>query len=106
MLACQHKSRESRLTSQRIKCASTYAEEQRLEGNGPFTATALWLRVDASLTMSDLADRLLGSLGKFIPNFDDLPPQNQALALINAMGTRSEPRLVFVDQFENFFKWG
>ncbi len=84
----------------------SYAEKQRLEGNGPFTATALWLRVDASLTMSNLVDRLLGSLGKFIPNFDDLPPQNQALALINAMETRSEPRLVFVDQFENFFKWG
>src|SRR5215467_14459748 len=31
-----------------------HAEEQRRLGNGPFTAEALWLRIDPAVTMTDL----------------------------------------------------
>jgi ABC-type glutathione transport system ATPase component len=32
-----------------------YAEKQRRTGHGPFLAESLWLGVDASVTMDDLA---------------------------------------------------
>lgn len=83
-----------------------YAEQQRKEGNGPFTARPIWRRVDASFTVAGLTDRILNSLGTFIPRFNNLPPQNQALAFTNALDTSKEARLVFIDQFENFLDWG
>jgi tetratricopeptide (TPR) repeat protein len=83
-----------------------YAEEQRQEGREPFTARALWFRVDANLTVAELIGNILSSLGKSIPHFDTLPPQNQVQALINALDIPDESRLICIDQFESFFEWG
>jgi tetratricopeptide (TPR) repeat protein len=83
-----------------------YAEKRRSEGDTTFTGEALWGRVDPGLTMGELSDRLLRSLGKSIPNFGHLPPQNQALAVSHALSTSTEARLVFLDQFENLLAWG
>lgn len=82
-----------------------YVEEQRREKKGPFTASALWYTIDANSTISNLGQNVLSGLGKAIPNFESLPAQNQALALINALNMSAESRLIVFDQFENLFDW-
>ncbi len=77
-----------------------FAEEQRRAGNGPFVAEALWLKVDAAVTMVDLAGTLLEAIGQRLPDFGRLAPHNQAAALFNALDTANKPRLVILDQFE------
>ena len=77
-----------------------YVEAQRLAGHGPFTAEALWLRVDSSVTMNDLAGTLLEALGQSLPDMNSRTPQNQALALFKALKTASQPRFIVIDQFE------
>ena len=78
-----------------------YAEEQRRDGSGPFTANALWLRIDPTVTMTDLAGTLFEALGKPMLDLGDLTPQNLAVALFNALNTTDEARLIVLDQFEN-----
>src|SRR5712692_4580612 len=81
-----------------------YAEEQRrsvASGSGAFTASALWLRIDPTVTMTDLAGTLFEALGKPMLDLGDLTPQNLAVALFNALNTTEEARLVVLDQFEN-----
>ena len=78
-----------------------YAEEQRRLGNGPFPAGALWLRIDPSVTMTDLVGTLFEALGKPLLDFGSLTPQNLAVALFNALNTTEEARLIILDQFEN-----
>lgn len=77
-----------------------YAEEQRQTGNGPFAARPIWLMVNDSVTMVDLAGTLLDILDKPLPDFGDLSPHNQAAALFNAVNTTERPRLIILDQFE------
>jgi len=66
---------------------SEYAEEQRIDGKGPFAAETLWLRVDAAaeIGMTDLMGNLMEALGKPMPNMGSLTPANQAAALFNAL---------------------
>ncbi len=78
-----------------------YAEERRRTGSGPFTASALWLRIDPAVTMTDLAGTLFEALGKSMPDLGDLTPQNLAVALFNALNTTEQARLIVLDQFEN-----
>jgi tetratricopeptide (TPR) repeat protein len=78
-----------------------YAEEQRRAGSGPFTASALWLRIDPTVTMTDLAGTLFEALGKPMLDLGDLTPQNLAVALFNALNATEEARLIVLDQFEN-----
>jgi NB-ARC domain len=82
-----------------------YADEQRTSGSGPFIAEPLWLTVNPSVTMADLAGTLIESLGKPMPDLGTLSPQNQAAALFNALNTIDKPRLVVLDQFENLLDW-
>ncbi len=82
-----------------------YAEEQWRAGNGPFTAEALWLRVDPAATMADLIGTVFEALGKPVPDFGSLSPHNQAAALCNALNAPDQARLVVLDQFENLLDW-
>ncbi len=79
-----------------------YTEEQRTSGKGIFTAEPLWLTVKPALTMADLVSILLKALGKPMPDLGNLSPQSQVVALFNALNTVDKPRLVILDQFENF----
>ena len=81
---------------------SQHAEKQRIDGKGPFTAEALWLRVDAAaeIGMTDLMGNLMEALGKPMPDMGSLTPANQAAALFNALNTTEKARLVILDQFE------
>ncbi len=78
-----------------------YTEEQRIAGNGLFTAEVIWLRIDPAVTMADLTGTLVGALGKPMPDLSNLSPQNQAVVLLDAMNTIDKVRLVILDQFEN-----
>src|SRR3989440_4167192 len=78
-----------------------YAEEQRCAGSGIFTAESLWLNVDSSVTMTDLAGNLFEALHQPMPDFANLSLQNQALALFNALNAAEDARLIIFDQFEN-----
>ncbi len=82
-----------------------YAQEQRRAGRGPFPAEALWLNIDSSVTMADLAGNLFEALAKPMPDFANLALQNQAQALFNALNTADETRLILFDQFENLLDW-
>jgi tetratricopeptide (TPR) repeat protein/DNA-binding XRE family transcriptional regulator len=77
-----------------------YAEKQRLAQGGPFTAQALWLRGNPTMTMLDVAGTLLEALGTPVTGLEQLTPQGQAVALFNALKTTSSPRLIVIDQFE------
>src|SRR5207253_8477779 len=67
--------------------AYRYAEEQRRAGSGLFTAEALWLNIDSSVTMADLAGNLFEALARPLPGFANLSLQNQAQALFSALNT-------------------
>ncbi len=82
-----------------------YAEEQRSRGNGPFGAEALWLHVDSSVTMVDLAGNLFEALGEPLPDFTSLSLHNQAQALLHALDTTENARLIIFDQFEDLLDW-
>src|SRR5205085_7025626 len=85
-----------------------YVENQRHQhwpdfprGEGPFAAETLWLKVDSSMKMIDIARTLFNYLGRLLPiNFDNLPPQTQALALTTLLQTTKKSRLIILDQFD------
>ncbi len=56
-------------------------------------------------TFADLAGNLFEAVGKPMPDLGNLAPQNQAVALFNALNTTETPRLVVIDQFENLLDW-
>jgi tetratricopeptide (TPR) repeat protein len=79
-----------------------YAEEQREDGKGPFTAKALWITVEeTTATFSYLAETISAALGKSIPDVAKLPPQNQAAALFYVLNMPDHPHLIVINQFEN-----
>ncbi len=82
-----------------------YTEEHRRASGGFFTAEVIWLRVDPAVTMVDLTGTLVEALGKPIPDLSNMSPQNQAVALFNALNSVDKTRLVVLDQFENLLDW-
>ena len=78
-----------------------HAEQQRRLGDGPFTAEALWLRIDPAVTITDLVGTIFDALSKPLLDFGSLTPQNLAVALFNALNTTEQARLIVLDQFEN-----
>lgn len=82
-----------------------FAEEKRLRQNGPFSAEALWLTVDPTVTFADLAGNVFEALGKSLPDLSNLSPQNQSVTLFNALNLTEKPRLLILDQFENLLDW-
>ena len=82
-----------------------YSEEQRQIGNGLFTGEPIWLRVDPTVTLSELASNLFEAWGITPPDFGRLAPQSQAAELFRALKTRDKPRLIILDQFENLLNW-
>lgn len=82
-----------------------YAEQQRKEGKGWFAADAVWLNIGLATTFPDMAANILDALGVNIPDFPKLLPQQQVYALIKALNSTNKPRLIVLDQFENFLDW-
>lgn len=82
-----------------------YSEEQRQIENGLFTGEPIWLRVDPTVTLSELASNLFNALGVIPPDFGRLAPQSQAAELFRVLNTIDKPRLIILDQFENLLNW-
>lgn len=82
-----------------------FAEKQRLAGQNLFAAQPLWLTIDQSVTMTDLAGNIFEMLGKPWPKFGNLSPHNQATMLFNVLKTVNKGRLIILDQFENLLDW-
>ncbi|MBE3561333.1 MAG: tetratricopeptide repeat protein [Ktedonobacteraceae bacterium] len=82
-----------------------YAEKQRQAGQSPFSAPALWLKIDSTATMADLIGTIFESLQKPVPELDSLAPHSQAAVLFNTLNEASGPRLIVLDQFENLLNW-
>src|SRR5207244_11076858 len=82
-----------------------YAAQQRQIHISPFLAETLWLTIDPAVTFADLAGNLFEALGKPLPDLGSLAPQNQAVALFNALNTTENLRLMILDQFENLLDW-
>ncbi len=80
-----------------------YAEEQRKTDTGPFRAKAIWLTIDSSVTIGDLAGTLYKHLGLPFRDIQVLAPQHMAAALYNAMNTVEKPRLLILDEFQSLF---
>ena len=79
-----------------------YAEDQRKGGVGPFKGESLWATVEATTTFADLAEMVSTALSKPIPDVTKLPLQQQAASLFNVLDMADTPRLIVVNQFENF----
>src|SRR6266700_2824404 len=82
-----------------------YVEEQRRTHTSLFQAETLWFTIDPAVTFADLAGNLFEALGKPLPNLSNLAPQNQAVALFDALKTTDKPCLIILDQFENLLNW-
>jgi hypothetical protein len=82
-----------------------YVEEQRQTHPSPFLAKVLWLTIDPAVTFADLAGNLFEALSKPLPDLSNLSPQNQAVALFNALNTTDKSYLAIIDQFENLLDW-
>ncbi len=79
-----------------------YAEQERRAGREPFRNESIWLRINANTTFSELAANIFAASGKPMPDLSNTPLQNQAFAVFNALNTADPPRLIVLDQFENF----
>ena len=64
-----------------------YVEEQRQTNTSSFLAETVWLAIDPAATFADLAGNLFEALSKPLPDFGNLAPQNQAVALVNALNS-------------------
>src|SRR5205807_2315455 len=67
-----------------------YLERQH-PGNSFFTAKPLWFTVDADVTMAELAGNFYEALGKPMPDFSNMAPHSQAVALFNLLNTTDRP---------------
>jgi hypothetical protein len=85
--------------------ACAYTEKQRYAGKGLFLAQPLWLRINPADTLLSVAEQVFNALGKPLPDFQKLSPQDQARTLFGILNTTKEPRLVIFDQFENLLNW-
>ncbi len=77
-----------------------YAEEQRRAGKEPFHSETLWLQLNDDTTLADLIATIFTALGKPVPDFSKLAPQNQAVILFSAINTAENARLIILDQFD------
>ncbi|GHO93808.1 hypothetical protein KSF_038560 [Reticulibacter mediterranei] len=91
----------------------SYAEERRRAGEGLFTSEALWLRIEASGTITDLIRVVAVALKTSHDTFDYSlshdwrpvffnPHLNLAVELFHLLKHESTPRLIVLDQFEEW----
>jgi tetratricopeptide (TPR) repeat protein len=69
-----------------------------------FEETPLWLRIDATNTLTDLIGTLFEELQEPLPNLSNRSPANLAQLLCHTLSMMPS-RLVVLDQFENFLEW-
>lgn len=78
-----------------------YAEEQRRANHGILSTETLWLTITERVTMADFMATLFEAFAYPLSDWSTLPPQSQAVALLDLLNSREETRLIILDQFEN-----
>ena len=78
-----------------------YVEEQYRMGKGLFAAAPIWISIDPTVTLADIAGTIFEILDQSMPDFDQLAPHDQALTFFNALNSEKMARLVVLDQFES-----
>src|SRR6266566_9385499 len=82
-----------------------HVEDLRQTGNSLFTAKALWLTINATTTMNDIAGTIFEALHRplpYIPHVQlSIQPHELATALFNALNDVDQPRLIVLDQCEH-----
>lgn len=76
-----------------------YVAEQRYADKK--FSTTVWIRIDPTVTIADLAGTVFEALNKSLSDFDHLPPRDQAVALFNVLNGSDKPLLIVLDQFDN-----
>ncbi len=79
---------------------SNYVEDTHRADNGPFAVETIWLTINASTSMADLAGTVFEAFGKSLPDLQSQTPQSLALSLFNVINTTGKARLIVLDQFE------
>jgi tetratricopeptide (TPR) repeat protein len=83
-----------------------YVKQESKAAREPFKGEPVLLRINENTSFLELAANIFACVGKSISSdFSSLPPQAQAYALFNALNipaSAETPRLVILDQFENF----
>jgi TIR domain/NB-ARC domain len=93
----------------------SHAETRRQQGEGPFNGQALWLRVEATGTMQDLINIVAEALGQLPRTFQYFASPHQhtedfqlalnlALELFKLINQSNSPRLIVLDQFEEWLE--
>ena len=77
-----------------------YVEEKFPTSEGLSASTPIWISIDPTVTLADIAGTIFEILDQSMPDFDQLAPHDQALLLFNALDTEKMARLVVLDQFE------
>jgi tetratricopeptide (TPR) repeat protein len=78
-----------------------YTEDHRRTGMSFFTEKSIWMRIDANVTVSDLAETLFAALHESKQEFKHLSPRDGAIQLFNALRDTDKRRLIILDQFES-----
>jgi tetratricopeptide (TPR) repeat protein len=81
-----------------------YAKKQFSPGKEPF-AQAIWLNMDNTVTMFDLAGNLYKALGEPFHNFRQLSSRTQAKSLFETLNSAEQSWLVILDQFDDLLEW-
>ena len=70
-------------------------ETRRQAGVRDFSTASLWLAIEPSRTMADIAGTLFEAFGKRLPDLHNLTGQNLAQALFDIINTSGERRLIW-----------
>jgi tetratricopeptide (TPR) repeat protein len=82
-----------------------YAERQRRTDSGPFTAEALKLRIDPTVTLAELIETVSEVVGEPLYDIASIPPPDLAWLFFRRLNHVSSPRLIIIDQFENLLTY-
>lgn len=87
------------------------AEQRRSAGEGPFTGAALWLKIEATGTLTDLLRVIAAALRQDYDSINHLPPPAKDfstpqlkpdLEIFYLLKNSPTPRLIVLDQFETW----
>lgn len=79
-----------------------FAEQQRLDGAGPFLGAALWLEIDPTTSLPDVLVTLCQAYGVSAPAVQNMTPYDLVAALGALLHNSQQPRLIVLNQLENW----
>lgn len=77
-----------------------HVEQLRISGESIFTNQSIWLEMNATITLADIADALCRHLDRTLSGSRNPAPPLLAWELFRLLDTLEHPRLIVLDQFE------